>query len=61
MIVYEFYRRVPEGEDRLLGVLPERRKNPERITFDSIMNWGQLLSPEDFSNRKIYFLRIEEP
>jgi len=28
MVVYEFYRRVPDGEDRLIGVLPERRKLP---------------------------------
>jgi hypothetical protein len=59
MIAYEFYQRVVCGEDRLIGVLPERRKDPERITHESIMNWAKLLAPEDFSNSKIYFVRVE--
>lgn len=59
MIAYEFYRRVPCGEDRLVGVLPERRNNPERITHESIMNWARLLVPEDFFKRNVYFVRIE--
>ena len=56
---YEFYRRVPCGEDRLMGVLPERRKDPKRITHNSIMNWAKLLAPEDFFKERIYFVRIE--
>jgi hypothetical protein len=59
MITYEFYRRVVCGEDRLIGVLSERRKDPERITHNSIMNWAKLLAPEDFFNNKIYFVRVE--
>ncbi len=63
MIAYEFYRRVPLGEeDRLIGVLPERRRKPERITRDSIMNWAKMLvitMPEDEFHRNVYFLEIE--
>jgi hypothetical protein len=62
MIAYEFYRRVPLGEDRLIGVLPERRKKPERITRDSIMNWAKMLvitMSEDEFHRNVYFLEIE--
>ena len=62
MIAYEFYRRVPLGEDRLIGVLPERRKKSERITRDSIMNWAKMLvitMPEDEFHRNVYFLEIE--
>jgi len=59
MISYEFYRRVPYGEDRLIGVLPERRKDPKRITHNSIMKLAKLLSPEDFFNGRIYFVRVE--
>ena len=62
MVAYEFYRRVPLGEDRLIGVLPERRRNPERITRDSIMNWAKMLvitMPEDEFHRNVYFLEIE--
>lgn len=32
MEAYEFYWLDPIKGDKLLGVLPERRKNPERIT-----------------------------
>jgi len=59
MVVYEFYRRVPAGEDRLIGVLPERRKDKERITYQSIMNWARLLVPEQIFGDKVYFVRVE--
>jgi hypothetical protein len=59
MIVYEFYRRVPGGEDRLIGVLPERRKDKERISHQSIMNWAKLLVPEQIFRDNVYFVRIE--
>ena len=65
MIAYEFYRRVPGGEDCLLGILPERRRNPERITPESITKWARLLvnsnMSEDFFNQNIYFNRIKWP
>jgi len=62
MMTYEFYRRVPnwEEEDRLIGILPERRKDPQRITYQSIINLAKLLAPEDdVLNDKIYFIRNE--
>jgi hypothetical protein len=41
MIGYEVYRwRDAEGYD-LIGVLPERRNNPQRVTKESILNWGE--------------------
>jgi hypothetical protein len=43
----------------LIGVLPERRKDNERITHQSIMNWAKLLVPEQVSNDKVYFVRVE--
>jgi len=58
---YEFFRRVGNGRDHFVGTLPERRKNPERITEDSIRNWARLLfsrmSEEDFKH-DIYFLEV---
>jgi hypothetical protein len=59
MVVYEFYRRVPGEEDRLIGVLPERRNDKERITHQSIMNWGRLLVAEQIFSDKVYFVRVE--
>jgi hypothetical protein len=37
MDAYEFYWRDSQGEDHLIGILPERRKDPKRITKRSIM------------------------
>ena len=59
MVAYEFYRRDPSGEDKLIGVLPERRKDKERITHQSIMNWARLLVPEHIFCDKVYFVRVE--
>ena len=56
---YEFFRRERSSEDRFIGTLPERRKDPERITNASIMNWAKILVPEDVLNDRIYFVRIE--
>jgi len=43
MVAYEFY--VDDGieEFHLLGILPERRKDSLRISYESIMNWGKLI------------------
>ena len=59
---YEFYRRDGNGEDRFVGTFPERRKNPERITEDSITNWARVLfwqmNDEEFKE-KVYFVPVE--
>ena len=60
-MAYEFYRCAENGEeeDRLIGVLPERRKDPQRITHQSIMNWAKLLVPEkDVIENRVYFNQI---
>jgi hypothetical protein len=43
MVAYEFYLNDPEGNKRLIGILPERRKDPKRITQQSILKWGRML------------------
>ena len=59
MKAYEFYRRVSNGgEDRFIGLLPERRMDPERITHQTIMNWARLLVSEEVIN-DVYFIEIE--
>jgi hypothetical protein len=62
MIAYEFYRRMNNSHEQFIGVLPERRKHPERITYESVMNWvRQLLDnlPEADFNRNVYFVKVE--
>jgi len=56
---YEFYRRIRNGEGRFIGTLPERRKDPERITYASIMNWPKNIVPEDVLNGRIYFVLVK--
>ena len=58
MVVYELYWLNPKGEDRMIGVLPERRKNPMRITRASVMNWGKILLGDDVDSKDIFFRRL---
>jgi hypothetical protein len=41
MVAYAFYRSDEKGKNHFIGILPERRKNPERITQTSISNLGR--------------------
>ena len=40
MVAYEIYYRDKTDNVQLVGILPERRKRAERITKDSVLNWG---------------------
>ncbi len=59
MIAYEFYSVDDEEEFHLLGVLPERRKDPLRITQESILNWGKLTVGENVDLSSFYFIQVE--
>jgi hypothetical protein len=39
MVAYEFYWRDEIGKEHPVGILPERRKNPQRITKESALDW----------------------
>jgi hypothetical protein len=41
MIAYELYWHDPIKGYQRIGLLPERRNNPARITEGSIINWGE--------------------
>jgi hypothetical protein len=41
VVAYEFYWLDLKGDHEIIGVLPERRNKPERITQESILNWGR--------------------
>ncbi len=58
-ILYKFYRCAWNGEDQFIGSLIEKRKNPERITYASIMNWVKSLTSRDLFEEGIYFVRVE--
>jgi hypothetical protein len=59
MVAYEFYWRDVAGNDHLLGILPERRKKPERITEESIINWGRRIVIDNSSVKDVFFSQIQ--
>jgi hypothetical protein len=58
MVAYEFYV-VDEEEFHLLGTLPERRKDPLRMTRESITKWGKLVVGDSVDVHDIYFIQVE--
>jgi hypothetical protein len=61
MVAYEFYLRLKTGAEQLIGILPERRRDSERVTRQSIMNWiTNILSDQsNTESNKIYFIRVK--
>ena len=63
MVAYELY--IHDGikkEEELIGILPERRKDPNRITKESVLNWGRtvLCDGANKNNLIIKQLRIDD-
>jgi len=61
MILYKFYLRDGIKGDIFLGTLPERRKNPRRITEEtteeSIRNWGRKYFGMKCKDEDIFFIK----
>jgi len=55
MLIYEFYRRDEMGRDLFIGILKERRKDTQRITEESILNWGKKVIDQNGEVGDIYF------
>ena len=62
MLVYELYVFNKTKGYELIGALPERRKNPARITNNTVINWGKMLLGENVESKDISFkpVRIED-
>jgi len=58
MLAYELYIFDQINGYELIGVLPERRKNPKRMTEDSVMSWGRMLLGDNADNKSIYFKKV---
>ena len=58
MVAYEFYLCDPIKGHELIGVLPERRKHPERITQKSVMDWVEKVFGDNLSTKDIYFIQV---
>jgi hypothetical protein len=63
MLVYKLYTFNKKKGYELIGVLPERRKNPTRITKESVIRWGRMLLCDDVESKDIFFkpIAIENP
>jgi hypothetical protein len=59
MVAYEFYCRDEADGEHLIGILPERRADPERRTKDSVLNWGWMIIGNDSDVNNIYFVKVE--
>ena len=59
MIAYEFYWLDESGDRHLIGVLPERRKDLERITEESILNWGREFIGDNPEGKSVRFVKIK--
>jgi hypothetical protein len=59
MFAYEFYKSNPVTKrEELLGVLEERRKDPSRITRESVMGWAEKVFGQDVSVKDIFFIPV---
>jgi hypothetical protein len=58
MMAYEFYWGDEVKGYELLGVLPERRKDPARITEVSVLGWVQKVFGRKFSTQCIRCTRV---
>ena len=58
MVAYELYTFNKKKGYEFIGVLPERRKNPMRITKGSVLNWGKSLLGDDVDSKNIFFKRV---
>ncbi len=57
MVAYEFYWRDETEKEHFIGILPERRKNSERISDESIINRGRKILGKNGDIKNIYFIK----
>jgi hypothetical protein len=58
MVGYKLYANNGSNGPDLVGILPERRKDPTRITQESVMNWGRMLTGDDAGFNELFFAQV---
>ena len=58
MVAYELYCFDEITGYEFIGTLPERRKNPERITRESIIQWGRAVLGDKAEGKSIFFKQV---
>jgi hypothetical protein len=59
MVAYELYLYDELKGYELIGILPERRKDPKRITKESVLKWGRMLLGDSADDKNIFFKEIK--
>ncbi len=59
MLGYELYLRDPIKGYQLMGILPERRRGPNRITKQSVFNWAKKNFGSNLNLKKMFFFEVE--
>ena len=58
MVAYKLYVYDKLKGYELIGILPERRKDPKRITKESVLKWGRMVLGDCADNDNIIFTQI---
>ena len=58
MVAYEYYWHDERKGFELIGVLPERRKETERVTQASVIGFGKKFWGDHIDKGEIIFLRV---
>ena len=58
MVAYEFYWQDEIGNAHLVGILPERRKDPTRISDETIMNWANKIMGNGMKADDIFISKV---
>ena len=58
MVAYAFYMFEEIEKVHFIGLLPERRKNPERITQESISNFARTILGNEVDVGSLFFIEI---
>jgi hypothetical protein len=58
MTAYEFYWRDEENRAHLIGILAERRKKPERVSRESVMNWVKKVLGDEVGINNVFFVQV---
>ena len=59
MLAYELYLYDEIRGYKLIGILPERRKDPKRITKESVLKWGRMLLSDNVNDEDIFFKQVK--
>ncbi len=59
MVAYELYLYDEMKGCKLIGILPERRKDRKRITKESVLKWGRMLLGDSADDKNIFFKQVK--